>query len=209
MAAAKRGEQAAGKERRGELVRIAFRHIAEKGFEGLRVHEVALEAGINNATLHYYFPTKEALIQGVVETLIRDFSTALTPDQLPAQSGALAELRAEFEDARQRIHTSQPMFVVFMELLLRSLRDPATARIFSQLDDSWRAQLVDLIARGVREGVFNPEIDPHLAATLLMAQIKGLGFQLLGEKDNTLADVLVPRLLAQVEDWLVKKSEVL
>jgi len=53
--------------RRQELVLAAFHQIAEHGFEGLRTREVAAEARVNIATLHYYFPTKEALIRGVLE----------------------------------------------------------------------------------------------------------------------------------------------
>jgi AcrR family transcriptional regulator len=37
-------------------------HIVTKGFEELRFLEVANEGDINNATLYYYFRTREALI---------------------------------------------------------------------------------------------------------------------------------------------------
>src|ERR1700737_998675 len=47
------------------LVQAAFNQIAERGFEGLRTREVAAGVGLNIATLHYYFPTKESLIRGV------------------------------------------------------------------------------------------------------------------------------------------------
>src|SRR6266480_4421461 len=46
------------------LVQAAFNQIAERGFEGLRTREVAAGVGLNIATLHYYFPTKEAPISG-------------------------------------------------------------------------------------------------------------------------------------------------
>jgi AcrR family transcriptional regulator len=61
-------------ERASEVVRAAYALIVEKGMEGLRTREVADKVGINSATLHYYFPTKEALIQGVVEHLMRETS---------------------------------------------------------------------------------------------------------------------------------------
>ena len=44
----------------------AYKRLAEAGFEGLRTRDVAADAGVNIATLHYYFPSKEALIRGVV-----------------------------------------------------------------------------------------------------------------------------------------------
>ena len=53
-------------DRQKALVQAAFNQIAERGFEGLRTREVAAGVGLNIATLHYYFPTKESLIRGVV-----------------------------------------------------------------------------------------------------------------------------------------------
>ena len=49
-------------DRKRELVEIAYRLIAEKGLEGFRIRQVAAEADIDNGTLHYHFPSKEALI---------------------------------------------------------------------------------------------------------------------------------------------------
>src|SRR5260370_42642291 len=72
------------KDRRGALVRAAYNQIAERGFEGLRTREVAGEAGVNIATLHYYFPTKENLIEGAVEHAVERFRTTLAPHGLPA-----------------------------------------------------------------------------------------------------------------------------
>src|SRR2546430_7157743 len=48
-------------ERRRSLVLAAYDLIAEKGFEDLRTRDVAARAGVNIATLHYYFASKEDL----------------------------------------------------------------------------------------------------------------------------------------------------
>jgi len=63
--------------RRQALVEAALDEIAERGFEGLRTREVAAHVGLNVATLHYYFPTKEALIRGVLDEAMRRFLDAL------------------------------------------------------------------------------------------------------------------------------------
>src|ERR1700716_4517889 len=82
--AAPRRAGAITERRREELVRAAYNQIAERGFEGLRTREVAAEVGLNIATLHYYFPTKEALIQGVVDYATQRFRSTLTPHGSPA-----------------------------------------------------------------------------------------------------------------------------
>ena len=53
-------------ERQEALVQAAYDLLAERGFEGLRTRDIAAKVGVNIATLHYYFPTKEKLIRGVV-----------------------------------------------------------------------------------------------------------------------------------------------
>ena len=194
------------KDRRKELILIAYQHIALRGFEGLRVHDVATQAGINNATLHYYFPTKEDLIRGVVDFMIEMFSASYSYEpaasEAPEPSDALVELRSELEDARHRFRDARDQLVVFTELLVRSLRDPAMAPIFQKLDQAWRGFLVDLIERGIRQGVFRAELDPAVTATLLMLQIKGFGYQMLGGTEPATADAVFDQLVLQVESWL-------
>jgi AcrR family transcriptional regulator len=203
---AKQRTRISGQDRREELVQIAYRHIAQRGFEGLRVRDVAAEAQINNATLHYYFPTKEALIQGVVEKLIQGFSTMGEVESAPPET-ALQAIRREFEDARQRL-SDPDQFVVFTELLIRSRRDTAIAAVFSQLDENWHRYLVSIIERGIESGEFRSDLDPASTATLIMAVIKGFGFQILGEtvpeQARADAETVSNQIEMQVEAWLTR-----
>jgi TetR/AcrR family transcriptional regulator len=48
-----------------------------KGFEGARMQEIADEAGINKALLHYYFRTKENLFDAVFRAAFKDIFTKL------------------------------------------------------------------------------------------------------------------------------------
>ena len=45
---------------------IAYRRLAKAGFEGLSTRDIAADVGVNVATLHYYFPTKVALVRALV-----------------------------------------------------------------------------------------------------------------------------------------------
>src|SRR5438067_8616181 len=84
-------------DRRRALTGAAYQRIAAEGFEGLRTRDVAADVGVNIATLHYYFPTKEALIRGVIGEAMRRFTATLpregSPvDQLRSHLRALARL---------------------------------------------------------------------------------------------------------------------
>src|SRR5919202_5684043 len=71
-------------DRHQALVEAAFRRLAVDGFEGLRTREVAADVGVNVATLHYYFPTKEALIRAVIGYTMRRFLETLPTSGSPA-----------------------------------------------------------------------------------------------------------------------------
>ena len=162
------GPKAPRNERSAEVIRAASALIAQKGMEGLRTREVAERVGINSATLHYYFPTKEALIQGVVEDLMEQLSANRAPPANP--NAALELLRAEFADVRLRLKDSPDQLVVLTELAMRAWRDPVIARMLRYLDDGWRGHLISIFEAGIAEGVFRPDLDASATATALMAQ---------------------------------------
>src|SRR5437899_6745767 len=105
-------------DREQALVQAAFNQIAERGFEGLRTREVAAAVGLNIATLHYYFPTKETLIQGVVDHAMERFRTTLEPHGSPGD-----QLRNHLRAVRRLLRDEPELGAVMAALALRSARD--------------------------------------------------------------------------------------
>src|SRR5437667_11592279 len=89
--------------RRRSLVQAAFELIGEKGFEELRTRDVAQRAGVNIATLHYYFGSKEDLIEAVVEYLLNWLSSEASHDLELDYSTPLGQLRAMFLNTQYRL----------------------------------------------------------------------------------------------------------
>ena len=188
-------------DRKRELVKIAYRLIAEKGLEGFRIRQVAAEAGIDNGTLHYHFPSKEALIQGVVDYLVRDLENNRAPKNKNSRQTALSELRMEFEDIRLRLHDTPEQMVVLSELAIRSWRDPTLAKIFGKLDHGWYAHLVNLLKRGIREGIFREDLRLQPCVRAIMVALRGIGYQ--SRLPRRELDLLLSQLAAQTEYWIL------
>src|SRR5881397_3469971 len=102
-------------ERQEALVQAAFELLAERGFEGLRTRDVAGKVGVNIATLHYYFPTKEKLIRGVVGYAMQRFRTTLQPAGSPGE-----QVRAHFAGVRRLAKTEPKLFVVMVFFSMRA-----------------------------------------------------------------------------------------
>src|SRR5215471_17137196 len=113
-------------DRRQSLVDAARTLIAERGFEGLRTREVAERVGLNHATLHHYFATKEALIEAVVRDLVTHLATyraAQASGELPARDA----LRTYLLAAREGVVSDPAPFIALGEFFLRAGRHPKLA----------------------------------------------------------------------------------
>lgn len=155
-------------DRRQDLVAAAYHQIAQRGFEGLRTREVAAEAGVNIATLHYYFPTKEALIGGVVEHAMRLFRSTLPVSGSPGD-----QLRGHFAGLRRLARTEPDLFAVMGELALRSARDPAVGALYGQTAHIWRSTIRGLLAKGSRDGSIPGPRDADAQASMVVAALTG------------------------------------
>ncbi len=183
--------------RREALVLGAYRRLAEAGFEGLRTRDVAAEVGVNIATLHYYFPSKEALIRGVVGHAMGRFRTAFAPGSKPGE-----QLAAQFQGIRRLAKDEPELFRVMGELALRSGRDPAIAGIFKETIQAWHDTLVTLVHHAQKEGFVDKRLDAETVASLVIATLNGL---FMVPVANT-ASNRVDKALAQLESFLGLKN---
>ena len=177
--------------RRQELVQAAYRQIAEHGFEGLRTRDVAASVGVNIATLHYYFPTKEALIRGVVEHAMERFRTTLAPHGSPSD-----QMRNYLRSVRKLLLEEPELGSVMGELALRSTRDKSIAAIMKAMYEAWHTTTRGLLRRAVKEGQLSPEIDSDAVAALIVATLTAMTLPTMSAAPRS------DQALRQLERWL-------
>lgn len=180
-----------GEDRRQALVRAAFDQIAERGFEGLRTREVAAQVEVNIATLHYYFPTKEALIRGVVGHAMQRFRSTLAPHGSPTD-----QLRNHFHAVRALLANEPELGAVMAELALRSARDPGIARVMRETNDAWHRTLKGLLKRAVEDGQLKPGLDSDDVAALIVAALTSMTLPALSSGERA------GQAFRQLERWL-------
>ena len=177
--------------RRQELVQAAFNQIAEHGFEGLRTRDVAAEVGVNIATLHYYFPTKESLIRGVVEYAMARFRSTLAPHGSPSD-----QLRNYLRAVRKLLAEEPALGSVMGELAVRSARDKSIAAIMTEMYGMWHVTTRGLLRRAVKGGHLRPELDSDGVAALIVATLTAMTLPTISAGPRT------NQALRQLERWL-------
>lgn len=163
--------------RQNTLARIALTMLAERGFEGLRVRDIANAAGINIATLHYYFPTKEDLIHTVGEEIFQQFLSVTAPVAESSQVTPDRQLRQVFLNMQHQFERVPDLFVALHELQLRAHRDETVRQIVRQIHGRWQANMEGIYRAGVEQNIFRPDIEPAQAATAIIALLSGSSLQ--------------------------------
>jgi AcrR family transcriptional regulator len=164
-----KGKPQTGEERRQALVRAAFGCIAERGFEGLRLRDVAAEVGIDHSTLHHYFASKQDLVAGVVDYATRQFWPTM-----PAEGGATDRLQYHLAALGHMIREQPALFTVMGELDLRARRDPAIRSIIDRHEQGWRIVLGEVLGRAAKEGALTQHLDVATGVELIIATVKGV-----------------------------------
>jgi len=66
------------KPRKEEILEVATRLFAERGYEGTSMNDVAERVGMRKASLFYHFATKDSLYEAVLDRLIASFQEPLS-----------------------------------------------------------------------------------------------------------------------------------
>ena len=159
--------------RRTALLQAAFDVVAEVGFEGLRTRAVAIRAGVNIATLHYYFPSKQDLIEGLAQLIGAKFVTLHGRPPRPSGLSSLDCLRQEFSDGRFYLKHHPEMLLAMQEFTLRGKRDPEVQKTVDQMNAHWRDGIERMVQTGVADGTFREDIPPREILPMLMSIFAG------------------------------------
>lgn len=77
-----------------QILRVAEELFAQKGFAGVRTHEIAERAGVNKALIYYYFESKEKLLREVLQKILFDLISL--SNEILAQKLSALEILEQF-----------------------------------------------------------------------------------------------------------------
>ena len=143
---------------RRNILEVATRHFAAKGFSGARIDEIAAETATSKRMIYYNFIDKEDLFVAVLEhaySRIRNIEVGLKLDNLDPES-AIAELVGFTFDYQN----ANPDFIrLVMIENIHEGRHMAKSKVIRELNLSVIATLERICERGRQDGVFRSDID--------------------------------------------------
>jgi AcrR family transcriptional regulator len=158
-----------------EKILIAARKVfIEKGWDGARMQEIADNAGINKALLHYYFRNKEQLFKrvfaGIVGKLIPNLNTIIQSEQpIFEKIQAFIDAYLDFLLANQEL----PLFVA------NELSRNANL-IVGAFEENGLKPMIGKMVMEIFQAIENKQIRPINPAHLLMNIVSMCVFPFMG-----------------------------
>lgn len=151
--------------RQENILAVARRIFAEKGFHGTNLNDVASEVGIARGTIYLHFPTKEELLAAIIsraeQELLETLKQAVDPVDSPLEKlrkalFALLKTYGEYED--------------LIKVMSDDLRRVVSGKLYGPKETSPVPELVQsIIEEGKTAGLINPQINTKVAANALFS----------------------------------------
>ena len=194
-----------------EVLDAALDLFIEQGFATTRVEDIARRAGLSKGTVYLYFPSKQAILEGLVRRAV-----------VPVARLALAEAAQFAGEPREGLS-------ILLRALAQRLEDPRLLAVpkliirevvnFPELAEMYRREVLDqvipvaagMLERGMAQGRLR-RLDPHLTIRsivgpvlihLLLAEVFGIQ-----PEDGLGLDRLIENHLSILFDGLALPGEV-
>ena len=167
-----RGTDPSGTTTRTRILAAAMRQIAERGYAGMRLADVAVDAGVSLGLVQHYFRTRAGLLQAAFEAgtelnLRRAREIADGPGTPGERLAGLVRWGCADIDA------ADGSWEFWFEFWLAALREPELSLRNRTGDQGWQQAFRTVLDDGIADGSFRPTGTTEQVAAKLVTLIDG------------------------------------
>ena len=163
--------------RRREILDAARKVFDASGYEATTIDAVALAAGVSKGNIYNYFSSKQELFKQVFleDQTIVGFQAVLAGEGT-ATKKLDGMLDLWFHHLAEQKRTCR-LVLEYWATAAREGREGEMTVTFQRMYGQWRKLLTELLTQGMASGEFSSELNPHMAASLIMALGDGVGME--------------------------------
>ncbi|MDJ0463742.1 helix-turn-helix domain-containing protein [Streptomyces sp. H27-C3] len=155
------------------IMEAAVRVIARSGVRGLRVEQLATEAGVSTALIYYHFGDRAGLVRRTLE-FISDRAGAYTDEIATASGGPREELEQMLLLELQDTPRVRENSTAWGELRASAIFETDLRETLAQSTRSWVSDVAEAIRAAQSAGSAAAGADPEAAAERLTALVEGI-----------------------------------
>ncbi|MGZ2744340.1 TetR/AcrR family transcriptional regulator [Burkholderia stagnalis] len=172
---------------KAQIIQGAIDALAESGPAAVTTRKIAAKAGVNLATLHYYFESKDALLIGALEAIVAQMSQAFKIG-LTEQLDFAGCIESVIRNSWNLIKATRNIQILQYELTLYTLRNEEAKSLAKLQYDSYCKLYEDSFRQCLRDAKVALTIDLAELARFVVAGMDGLILQYLADPDDERAN---------------------
>lgn len=164
---------AKGSRTRDAILQLAVAHACKVGLAGLTIGDLATAAGMSKSGMYAHFGSKEAMQIAVLDAAAQEFADVVVVPALAAPRGE-PRIRSLVDHWLQCGRDRGPGGCVIVKASAELDEQPGPVRDrLRDLHEALDASIARMVAGGVREGHFRPDVDGRQFAFDLYAVMLG------------------------------------
>jgi AcrR family transcriptional regulator len=183
-------------EQRDRILAAAFGLFSQRGFDEVRMADVAGAAGVSRATVFNHFGSKQGLVDAITEQVLLYYQGMLDAALADPRSPTPALLRALFDHMAVGIETTRRVQRGIFREIARLQLGFDEGGLTERTNRENQVRLAELLARGQKRGEIDAAHDPAALAAAFGVLANGTITQWLFEDG---ADSLRDRMRAAIE----------
>ena len=166
------------------LLHAAADLIVEGGFATMTFAAIGDRAGYSRGLVTARFGSKEGLVEALIQRIVGTWSHRNVIPHTKGRSG-LEAITFMIDAIRRQAQTDPRGLQVLYALMFEALgADEALRSRFAKFHDEMRADFARFVAKGKRDGSVNKRLSPTDEAALIVAGLRGIGYQWLLDPEH-------------------------
>lgn len=148
------------------VLRAALEELAEYGYRGMRIEDVAARAGVNKTSVYRRWPSKEELVRDALLSIVEAGIDPALPDTGSLRGDLLEMARRASNVARS------PEGRGVLRVLLAEGADPVVSSIARSLQKAREALPRSIIEHAIERGELPADVDVAMVIEVLRATVR-------------------------------------
>lgn len=160
--------------RRNEILDVAQRLVATKGYEQMTIQDILDELHISKGAFYHYFDSKSALLEALIERMLEEIKPLLVPILEDPDLSTLQKFQHYFNAAGRWKIALKPFMLEILHVWYADDNAIVRQKLQATAIQQIAPMLTTIINQGVQEGVLTTSY-PEQVAEVVLGLMHGLG----------------------------------